>query len=215
VLGAQSYLDEVLAYQKQHGRTPILDLRPALLRARRERQIYYATDTHWNPYGALVGYQEILLALQDDFPVLRPHGLDDYALVEDGLRSGGMGQILGQLTVLERFFHLELKESRALNTWATSGLGARNIITTARPDEPGLPRLVMYRDSFSTALVPLLADHFSRAVFLWTFAVDPAFVDAEKPDIVIIEVTERYLKSLANSLDQSGDSRNGGFIDDE
>ncbi len=52
----------------------------------------------------------------------------------------------------------------------------------------------MFRDSFGTALLPFLAEHFARIRFDW---IDERFdadvVESEKPQLVIQELTERFL----------------------
>jgi hypothetical protein len=50
----------------------------------------------------------------------------------------------------------------------------------------------MFRDSFSTAMLPYLAEHFRSAVFLWR-SFDATVVEQEKPDIVIEEIAERVI----------------------
>jgi hypothetical protein len=60
--------------------------------------------------------------------------------------------------------------------------------------DPSLPRLVMFHDSFGTALKPFLAEHFSRAVYDFSpMTFDQSILEREKPDLVIQEITERYL----------------------
>ena len=54
----------------------------------------------------------------------------------------------------------------------------------------------MVRDSFTIALIPFLSDHFSRAVYQSDFNVDQMLIAEEKPDVVIFELTERYLYRL-------------------
>ena len=60
--------------------------------------------------------------------------------------------------------------------------------------DPALPKLVMFRDSFGSALVPLLAEHFQRSVFLWQYDFDPAVILQEKPDYVVWLMTSRRLQ---------------------
>jgi len=60
----------------------------------------------------------------------------------------------------------------------------------------GLPKLVMFRDSFADGLIPYLSENFSRSVYVWKPKVDLQVIEQEKPDIVIFEVAERYLGSL-------------------
>ncbi len=55
---------------------------------------------------------------------------------------------------------------------------------------PGLPRAVVYRDSMAIPLIPMLAENFSRVVFV-AGPFDPALIEREKPDVVIEEMVER------------------------
>lgn len=55
-----------------------------------------------------------------------------------------------------------------------------------------LPTLLLYRDSFATALIPFLAEHFRRADAFWSSAPDPGMIAAVQPDYVLWEVVERY-----------------------
>src|SRR5512133_762707 len=103
----QSRLDQLLAYERQHGQTQILDLRPALLQAREANQVFYRTDTHWNSYGAYAGYVEVLNALRQDFPMLKPHALADYRYAGGELKLGDMGNIWVKTAEKEPFFYME------------------------------------------------------------------------------------------------------------
>jgi hypothetical protein len=56
-----------------------------------------------------------------------------------------------------------------------------------------VPRAVVFRDSFGSALVPYLSEHFSRALYLWDSNVNPAVVAQEQPQVVIQEWAGRRL----------------------
>ena len=60
--GEQSRLDQAIPQLREMG-LPIQDLKPALLEAKENWQIYYKYDTHWNQLGSFVGSQEIAQAL--------------------------------------------------------------------------------------------------------------------------------------------------------
>ena len=87
----------------------------------------------------------------------------------------------------------------------------RRARVTARPDLPapiaadvlamecpvcGGPRAIMFQDSFNTNLAPLLAEHFSRILYVDGTRVDPAIIEQERPAIVIQEFVERKLMCL-------------------
>ena len=66
-------------------------------------------------------------------------------------------------------------------------------------DDASLPRAVIFRDSFTSHLVPFLSEHFSRAVYLWQNDFDAAVVTQEHPDVVIQEIVGRHLYNFIPS----------------
>jgi hypothetical protein len=64
-------------------------------------------------------------------------------------------------------------------------------------DDPGLPAAVVFRDSFGSALIPFLAEHFRRSVYLWQYDFDPQWIEKEKPQVVIWLMTSRRLQWYA------------------
>lgn len=174
----------------------VLDLRPVLMQARQTGQVYFKTDTHWNPLGARAAYEAILLALQPDFPILKPHPLDDFDQVtetESGDLAGLIhlkGEIHESFTALHARFE---KPSRGLKNPPAGQM------ITVMPDEK-LPKAVIFRDSFFNGLQPFTSEHFSRVVYVSDLQYDPQLVAEEDPDVVILEVAERYLNRLLDVL---------------
>ena len=72
--------------------------------------------------------------------------------------------------------------------YATAGEGR---IVTEIPGST-LPRAVIFRDSFTSALAPFLSEHFSRAVYLWQNNFDADDVLKEHADVVIEEIVGRH-----------------------
>lgn len=72
-------------------------------------------------------------------------------------------------------------------------------MVVAETGNTDLPKALFFRDSFSSAMIPFLAGRFQSAVFLWDHAYHTDIVAAEQPDVVILEVVERY--QYAFSLD--------------
>ena len=65
--------------------------------------------------------------------------------------------------------------------------------------DPGLPRAVIFRDSFASRLVPFLSEHFRRAVYLWQNDFDANVISEEHPDVVIQEIVGRHLHGFLPS----------------
>ena len=68
-------------------------------------------------------------------------------------------------------------------------------------DDPSLPKAVLFRDSFSNVFGPLLSEHFRRLVFVRTTKVRPSILDQEHPDVVMLEIAERFLPKLITGDD--------------
>ncbi|TMH00657.1 MAG: hypothetical protein E6H67_18925, partial [Betaproteobacteria bacterium] len=59
----ETRLDQLLKELAAHSSVDVVDLRPALRRAKETQRVYHQTDTHWNDAGAMIAYGEILARL--------------------------------------------------------------------------------------------------------------------------------------------------------
>jgi hypothetical protein len=170
-------LDQVVEAIGADSTITLIDLRGPLLQAKRRcgYPLYSRGGTHWNQFGAFYGYQAVLARLSRFFPRLRPHGLEDFDVVVD--RESSEDHWLG------------LRENVA----------ARFTLKPANPrpragDEIG--KAVVIYDSSWDVLEPFLSLHIRRVVQEHVdLASDRsrALLERERPDLVIYEMTERYL----------------------
>jgi hypothetical protein len=78
-------------------------------------------------------------------------------------------------------------------------------ISVAEVPQPGWPRAVILHDSSGgmRGLMPFLSEDFSRIAFVATSRFQRKVIEAEKPDVVIRQFTERFLiLDRGNFLDQ-------------
>lgn len=203
ILGEQSKLEQLTTYLQQHGQTQLLDLRPALLAAKAEREIYYATDTHWNDYGAYIAYAALMDELRKSHPELEAHPLSDFKMAtrapEQLDLAGNMGTSLYKESKLQLAPQFD-----AHTTYKNVTVGGRKLMFSSNPDS-SLPRLALYHDSFFFRVIPLLGEHFSRGVYIQNYIAgglwNLSWVDEQQPDVVILEFSERYLKDLILLID--------------
>jgi len=191
-------MDELLAYLREHTDVPVLDLRPALIARKNVEQVYFRTDTHWNDGGAFIGYQEILRAASRAVEGITPQDRSHFKLVEREEPGGDLAEMLGVSDLLrERSDYLEPKRPRRARLLEPptlrEGYEVARVVTEIADSR--LPRLVMFRDSFATRLIPFLSEGFSRAVYQWQNDVDLDLVAQEKPALVIHEMVGRRLLS--------------------
>lgn len=186
--GRETRTDQLVAYLAQTD-LAVLDLRPPLRDAARRDRVYHKLDTHWNGDGALVAYRAIVERLAD--PRVAP--LPESALARRvDERSGDLARMLhAGAPRTEQHVSIGPREPHAVAQPSSSD--ATRPPLAYEVDDPALPRAVVYRDSFATALVPLLSEHFRRSLWIWSRTVDPDQVRAEQPDVVVYELAERYL----------------------
>ena len=189
----------------------------ALRQARRVQHTYFRSDSHPNWFGALVAYRAIALHLADAGLLDRTGILSLGDLLPSFAAYNG--DLLPNLSAEDRQAFLEQNaafttehgfESLMLYRVHPHRARARTeafperYAAWFRPrpqhrtivDDLRLPKAVIFRDSTSDFMWPLLAEHFREALFIWhKGAVFREVVEAEKPDIVLHIQAERFLQT--------------------
>lgn len=161
-----------------------------LIEARARRDTYYRTDSHWNTFGALIGYRALMASLAPERPM---HDVQDeeigwktYEMVGDlGVR---LEPEMGETTEA-----LQLLAPLPVRTAFQNKLFARGAIAVYETDRPDLPRGILFRDSFALNMLPVLQQSFSRLVVVGSQSMHYDLLRAERPDVVIAETCERFL----------------------
>lgn len=192
-------LDQFVIYMRAHGDVPILDLRDALLDAKKLGRIYLRTDTHWNDPGALAAYRRITIELASLGVPAAPLDIAAFRETVADAQGGDLARMLGQENSLtEKAKSVLVPQSLVpIPTRVDFKLIAKKWIPSTEPrvsENPGATgKIVMFHDSFATALQTFFALGFNRVVYVWQQNWDKGFIEKEKPDIVIDEMLERFL----------------------
>ncbi len=193
---------DILAQRLARAGIAVVDVRGELARAKAVRRAYWKTDTHWNDWGAFVAARTLVDALRVRFPRIPPLREDDYEVAETVVPGGDLaGMLLMPDLLPETDIRMAPRDPQAPGQRAVFGASRpypdpanhpERAMVVAETGERSLPRALFFRDSFSSAMIPFLAGRFQSAVFVWTHAYHPEIVAAERPDVVILEVVERY-----------------------
>lgn len=196
---SESRLDQLINYLSKHSDTNIVDLRPALKKNKSNYLLYKKNDTHWNAMGAFVGYSEIASILKEDSIITEELSIDDYDIVTE--RGGGdLANMLSMNDIIEANY-LTLKPKIATTVKKVEidaspyPNPSRLVVNENTSSTSGL-KLLMFRDSFSSDLIPFLSEHFLKSVYVWDQYFDADLIEKEDPDVVIFEVVERNLETL-------------------
>lgn len=207
-LRPQSQLDSFTTYIQKHGPPVLVDLRSALLNGRKTQDIYYKTNTHWNGYGAFIGYTEIMKELSKTYPELLPKNINEFNITPGKPYVHDIPKLMGATSLLEPGIPFTPKENNF--HWVTMNDDAAVPMKVFVTPNDNSPTLLMYMDSFGGGMQNLIAPHFSKATFVlnhsqYADTISMQMIDITKPNIVIIEFVERYfygskLDDLLNQL---------------
>jgi hypothetical protein len=200
-LGTVSRVDQLVGPLRRAG-VAVLDLREPLRRAKAAHRAYLKTDTHWNKWGAFQGSAAIVDALGRRFPALPALRVADYAVEAVRQPGGDLAEMLLMPDLLPEVDLVPRSRGPVLAHAAPNGAypdpadqPERDRLAFAT-DRTDWPRAVFFHDSFTRPMAPYLAERFSRSVFLWSHAFAPDIIRAERPDVVVLEVVERYIYAL-------------------
>lgn len=199
----------------QEDGSDLISLDTALRDEHSRHETFYRTDTHWNYIGAHRAYQEVIKAaakvvdcgqpharadfgsriirdyrgdladrekvafVGDEYPLLtiEPTSLDSNALFRENVEE--LFDPTGDVFNVEVAEHLKVSPSRA-----TLVLGNKN---------KRLPKALVFRDSFTSPLAPMMARHFREVIYVWRPDILFSLIESEKPDIVIHIMVDRFM----------------------
>jgi alginate O-acetyltransferase complex protein AlgJ len=205
----QAELDMLVDLLQKDGPPILIDLRPAFLEARQKREIYFRTDTHWNAYGALIAYQEILNRLSQSYPELAPNKINSFKVTVTPPYLHDIAKGIGANHLLENGYIITPPQDD-VNWIIYDDNDSTRTMKIATSSRDKLPTLLMYHDSFGGYFLnKIIASHFSQSTFISNTSTYPDTltfkqIEATKPDIVILEFVERNQFLLYNFLNNFG-----------
>lgn len=167
--------DETALLDTAAEQIPVLPLLPAMQAVREEHPLYYRTDHHWSGWGVQVGYETACRALH----------LTPLPAVEAQSYPGFYGSYYARhplpgLPSDTLFFsfpddvHLSVNGEEKDGLWDVSALAKRDkyaallygnhAVIELNCDSAPEGTLIVIKDSYANALLPLLARHYRRVV---------------------------------------------------
>ncbi|MEM1218824.1 MAG: DHHW family protein [Bacteroidota bacterium] len=185
--GEISKIDQVLAYGRElHPSLPILDVRSRLFKEKEVARLYRQLDTHWNDLGAYYAYQELMTFLGEEAYPLDAFMIDKVETSEGDLMN--MLGLCGLRTFSETIPMLDYPAWEQIEKHRTE---RSNLFVMRNPNAPKQQRLLVFRDSFTSALIPFISRHYSEVYFMWSDFREEVVWELA-PDLVIEAKVERY-----------------------
>ncbi len=188
----------------------MLNLKKALREKKSVNQLYFKMDTHWNNYGALIGYLETMKYLNSIYK--KNYKIPEYTIKETA--SSGGGDLTNFLRInhflsnnYKKNYSLQFKKKNKIcygvttktNTLEKCTPGIKNRFNqyVINKDAPNKEKLLYLCDSFGSANSKLYQKTFNT---VWRFHLSYTnggiladFIQEHKPDVVIYQIIERDL----------------------
>lgn len=210
-------VDIVADYLEAHSDLKVVRLKEALLSARESHQVFFKTDTHWTQAGAYTAYREIISRLKG-WGMCEAEPVD--VSFEESEYIGEIGGMLGTFLPAEPTERLILQQRNAvLNpdcerytrlSQATAAAGIHNPCYYYENPAVTGPSVIMFGDSLfggsmnggvmfgGWSATELLAESFPEFTYIWDTNLNEEFLNIAAPDIVIYELSERFLNTFPN-----------------
>ncbi len=199
----RSRLDQLTEYLKKHTEVNFLDLRPALLEAKKHNLLYWKKDTHWNRIGAAIaqkalahklnkmGYPVKVVASDFDQWTHRHKRKMDLA----GFLGGAIKNEAYGPSYDEKDLPCIKRQNKSLK-WRKKHRLKTNVQVSICSSQQ--KNLVMFRDSFSIEMLPFISHFFYKATYIWGLPSKDMFkyFVRSDTDIVIEERAERKLRKM-------------------
>jgi hypothetical protein len=190
--------NQFFRYIKANSDIDVIYLYETLLKHKQDGWLYWKEDTHWNQYGAYVGYLEIMNHITKDFKI-KPYVVHSWQMNPHG---GVLRQMLGDAYVEDKapVLYKEPVHTVAKNcaVQASSAGGSEYRIDCENPRGKG--KVFVLRDSFSIDLLEYYARTFAKVTAVWRYDITPEYLDLidKQFDIVILENVERAIPIVLN-----------------
>lgn len=179
--------DQLVDYLKENTDLRVIYPKQELLDAKEENPglpLYHKLDTHWNNVGGYIGAKSLAKELGIEMPSLKDVQLEP-------IFSSGGGDLTNMLniTIKNGWIDYNISGISVLNTIKEKWDVSTEFIYHTTGADPR--RLFVRRDSFSTALAPILATQFENSMWVHASIFNQQQIFDYNADIFVLEVVER------------------------
>ncbi len=176
-------------------------------------KLFWKTDTHWTFYGAFIAFQLILSKLNIEIsnPLL-------HRILNSKVKSVDLILDLG-IKLKEKpteKFEIHNFKQNAVRAYANKLViynesnqkiifhRGCNVIFKNKSKDAIQKKVIIFGDSYSEyrehLLTGLFAETFYEVHFVWSTSLDYSYIERVKPDILITESAERFMKMIPDDL---------------
>jgi len=202
--GETSRRGQFLEYMHEHSDVHIIDLLPSVLDAKQDDEpgdhAYFPLGTHWTTRGAYHGYVAILDELRAAFPRLEPWPTSDLRTIPEEKDDNNAGDLFARDFLTQSELRVVPRPKRPSKLVRGKLYTVGNGIRLWRQADATLPRAVLVHDSFGTAIIPFLAQHFSELHLVLSDFFPSSVIEREQPRLVMELYVDRFTSRVEPTL---------------
>jgi hypothetical protein len=161
-------------------------------------QMYYKSDTHWNPWGAYLGYRAWVAADGKRLGLKPVEYRFDQFRIPHHLAAGDLYLMSGYRPHDQDIWPPPGAGCKGISAWKVPAAMLQRIRTIATHMKmahcTGTGSALIIHDSFMDSIAPYVAASYRQSWMVWAYPGDAAFgwtVDKLQPDVVVVERVER------------------------
>ncbi len=153
--------------------------------------VYHKTDTHWNNLGAIYCYNAIMQKFNRDYI--------DYLKNGYIIKNNWESDLNTMLFPEKEIYDNQIEFNKKTEFSYISKFRSVEDLNIETASENGRGKLLMYRDSFTNALLPFLASNFEYSKFSRVLPYRLNELETTHYDYIVIEIVERNLGEILKS----------------
>ncbi len=184
----KSKVDILMDHLIEAGTSYLIYPKEALIKGKEKAQTYYRQDTHWNDWGAFIGYKEYMKVAEPSYKV-KYNKISIEPLDRDRDLTGMIG--------INNYFEDDIPRVEFLPESKyekeTTRTRTNKITITKNKKAPIEKTLLLAGDSYREAIIDYFAKTYKKCVFMHKEDFKSKMIEEYRPDIVISENVERYI----------------------
>lgn len=201
-----SHGEKLLEYISKNSQVKTISIYKTLKEHSTQHQLFFKFDNHWTGYGAFYGANVALAEMRKGFPGLKTYTLNDFKVKTKERRDGNTARFMGNLDCFtELDFEFKSVSPPKAKAAVEAGYSQKDFPYPSEyelafeVDDTAKKRLLLISDSFGDFILPFFTEQFSKTVKIWDnweFKLNPEIVEKEKPDVVLLLMSEKNLRLL-------------------
>ena len=189
-------------FLKQNSTNNFIDMTSDFINEKKNTDLFYQHDIHINYAGGFFVYKKLITELSKIDSRIVPMKKEYYYKKSVRIPNADLSNILSldyhllnDEWYLEKGVHQKFTKIDA-PTYETIPIKQKNIKSQIKNSQ--LPKAIVYRDSYFNLIMPYFSENFSECTYIWSYEMSQEVIDKEKPDFVILEMTEATIDRFLN-----------------